>query len=149
MSSPYLPVGQASTPANRSVIFAGGSNSVSVFDESILVEDGAAPSAFVVSQRLNRSSLDRIYTLSMVTVFYTSTGNTSVSVLASGDGGSNWRVSKDLPIRESRREISSSSAGLNVTGEDLRIKIILPSDELVVISGFRPLLVPRGTVEYS
>jgi len=137
---PYVP-SEHEVPIDRAVLVCLG-NTVKQIKESEIDSD----ISFWESASLNREGFGNEYTLRSVMVFYSSEGDTSLTVQASGDGGVTWEESATLSIESTGKEIRRTAVGMNVSGGDLRIRIFFPSDYIVNVYKIRLGVVRRSTM---
>lgn len=142
---PYLPAGVASLPAERFVLFADTDHQVMRVDESTLQKDGADFTAYWESPPLAPHPGHSV-SLMRVELFYSVATPTFVRVRASNDGGDTWQKSQSINLDQVNKRIARGVADFfpGVTGEDVRIRIELPTDIPVNIYGYKPHLVDRG-----
>ena len=143
MPLPYLPPGQTSLPAERFILFADLSNDVQRIDEADVLQDGASFTAEWQSGTLNRVQEGTIFELALLDLFYSSFG-TTINVAASGDGGQTFSPNQLVNLVLTPDKIETVRVGLGVTGTDLRFRILMDTDVLANIYGFRPHLIERG-----
>lgn len=147
MPLPFLPPGQDSLPAERFILFADPSNNVQRIDESELQQAGTSFTAEWQSGTLNRIEEGKVFELSLLELYYSASA-TTISVAASGDGGETFSPDKVVTLLTTPNQVARVVIGLGVTGFDLRFRILLDTDVLVNIYGFRPHLIDRGDLAF-
>jgi hypothetical protein len=141
--SPFVPI---VVPAERYVVFSNDTGETFAIDETVLTEDGATFTGEWWSPTLNRADLHRIATLHYVVFYYLFDGSvqTSFSVSGSGNGGVTWNPNKTAIVTPSD---SIVSVGLDVTGSDVRFRILFDQDPIVTVVGYRPVVKPAGRAD--
>lgn len=149
MALPFLPGGVDELPARRFVLFADEQNTIQKQDESVKTADGQSFEGEWVSPSLNRGDPSYLWTIIECQLFYTAEANTTITVEASGDGGETWFNTREVLLDGGTDELRSVNVPLNITGDDVRVRVLFDTNVLVKILGYRPRLVRRGDVRYA
>lgn len=144
MTLPYLPSGVEFLPANRFILFADSDNLIQRLDESAKTLNGVSFTGWWESNSLNKQALNE-GTLNLLTIVYSATNATTLTVRVSGDGGETWNQTRviDLPATLGGR-VARVRRGFNTTGFDLRIRLELDTDEVISLFELHPEIVVRG-----
>lgn len=141
---PWLPGGVSELPAARFLLFADDTHVVQRIDESALQLAGVSFTGVWETGRLNAGSIREV-TLRYLTLVYMSQSNSTITVKASGDGGTTWEVSVLGTIAASTDDrLQRKQFGFNVTGYDLRVRIELDQNVLFTIHELHPVIAARG-----
>lgn len=149
MALPFLPGGVDELPARRFVLFADEDNTVQKQDESVKTADGQTFVGEWVSPSLNRGEPSFLWTIIECQFLYTAEADTTMTVEASGDGGATWFNTREVNLKGGTDELRSVNVSLNITGDDVRVRVLLDTNILVKLLGYRPRLVRRGDVRYA
>jgi len=144
MTEPFLPPGVDRLPARRFVLWADWNNRVRQIDESRLDRAGDTVLAYWDSPSLNGEGEDREFTLTRLLLAYSASANSEVVVRASGDGGVTWHDAISFDIVESDVGLKRIARGFNVSGFDIRFRVIFPQDEVVIVHEYSARLLPRS-----
>jgi hypothetical protein len=105
-----------------------------------------ASGAYWTSPTLNRKKSQAEYTINKVIVRYKAEGDSSLIIHASGDGGVTWEegYKTSVDVNETSGQIRRAVQAFDVTGYDLRFKIMFPSDEIVTLQSWEAFISERG-----
>lgn len=126
--------------------FADGVNT-RITTNNGFTKSGLSYTGYKVFGPLNKRPV--IATLTMLTLYYNSPSLSSITVKVSGDGGQIWAESKSLTIAATTGKDATVSIGFNTTGTDLRFKLEFDQTVAYNITGYDPVVVERGGVEYG
>jgi hypothetical protein len=139
------------------IVSVGGSDvyyATSDGDVSKINRDSLVSGSFWISPTLNRKSQFSEYTLSRVSVHYRSKdGATTIVIEGSGDGGVTFSAgnSASAVITQTTggelQRVRMAFDNTRITGPDLRFKVIFPSAQKVVITGWEVEMIQRGNLE--
>lgn len=143
MTEPFLPAGVDSLPARRFVLLADETNRVRAIDESRLDRVGTTVDAYWDSPTLNAGAQAREATLKWVHLSYSASSASEIALRASGDGGVTW---SDATFQAVYTDIGLKrvAAGFNVSGYDLRFRVVFPQDEVVIIHEYNARILARS-----
>lgn len=143
MTEPFLPSGVDSLPARRFVLLADDTNRVRAIDESRLDRLGTTVDAYWDSPCLNAGAQDREATLKRVHLTYSASSDSGFAVRASGDGGVTW---SDANFVAAFTDIGLKrvAVGFNVSGYDLRFRVVFNQDEVIVIHEYNARILARS-----
>lgn len=104
--------------------------------------------AYWESPTLNRKDPRAEYMLNRVVLKYRADSATTITIQASGDGGLTWTsgFKSAVTVNETDKEIRRAFQGFEVSGYDLRFRILYPSDATVLLYDWVATLVERGNI---
>jgi len=145
VQEPYAPkAGEDDLPALRYIIFADLTHQIQHIDESADTIQG-----FWESPSINRIELSQqtaVWSMTTLLLYYTAQEDYSLGISVTGDGGRIWQEESTWTLLASRGGIRNSLKGVNVTGFDLRFRLIFREAQPISIHAYRPKLIPRGTL---
>jgi hypothetical protein len=145
MTEPFLPPGVDRLPARRFIVWADHTHRIRHIDESRLDRVGETVLAYWDSPSLNGGQgEDREFTLTRLLLVYSAADDSEVAVRASGDGGVSWEEAIFFEVLESGVGVKRVARGFNVSGFDLRFRVVFPEDEVVIIHEYSARLLPRS-----
>lgn len=144
MTEPFLPSGVDRLPARRFILWADWNHRVRQIDESRLDRAGETILAHWDSPSLNGEGEDREFTLTRILLAYSASSTSEIALRASGDGGVTWYEAISFSIVSSGRGLKRVAVGFNVSGFDLRFRVIFPEDEVVIVHEYSARLLPRS-----
>lgn len=148
---PYQPplVSGQNLPAKRFVIYAeDDAGQVWHINEAMPTIEGYWNSPDLIrlkGQSDKFNPLPGAWTLNKLLLHYVCTSDTYVMVSFSTNGGEIWMNERTVRLNQTRGGSDARLVNANVTGLDIRFKILFPAAELVKIIGYRPALSFRGT----
>lgn len=147
MTEPYSP-SASELPVERVLVFADGSSTVHRLNESTLLEGGSSVTGVWQSPSLSRLRVGAEHELIRLMLLYSYTGAsaTTLTVRASGDGGQTWNESREYSLNPTEGAIHRAWRRFNTAGPDLRFQVELDTDEIVLIHGYIPRILPRGSL---
>lgn len=127
--------------AGSDLIVVSGETTVQQLDR-----DSVEDNAYWVSPTLNQGDAQAEYSLIRLVLRYEAEDDTSLIVQASGDGGETWTPGfiEEVVLNKTSGDIRRAVQGFNVTGYDLRFRILFPSDAKVKLHRWRAELLQRG-----
>lgn len=145
VSEPYVPEqGTDELPALRYVIFADSSHQIQHIDESANTVQGYWESPSLVRPEL--SQLAAVWGVTALLLYYSSKEDRTIGIQWTPNGGSDWREERSWTLLATGGGIRSKLKGFNVTGSDLRFRLIFREAQPLSIHAYRPRLIPRGTL---
>lgn len=130
-----------------SPVFADANNEVFSIDNSVTTRDSASFTGTWPSPTLNAPR--RLATISQLTIYYQSPSASSVSVKVSEDGGQTWAETKVATLAQTTGQDGVVTLAFNSTGTDVRFAIDFDQTVAIRITGFQPVLIDRGPIEYD
>lgn len=142
---PYGPApSRDDLPALRYVILSDTDHQVQHIDESADTIRG-----YWESPSLNRPELQQVaavWNIKTLLLYYSARDDHTIEVSWTGDGGRVWTNPVSWTLTASRDGIRSDMKGFNVTGYDLRFRLIFRVSNPISIHGYRPRMIPRGII---
>ena len=147
---PYQPplTSGRNLPAKRFVVFADDdAGQVWHINEAANTIEGYWESPDLV--RLKGTSdkynpLPGAWTLHKILLHYICNEDTYVTVSFSTNGGEIWKNERTVRLDQTRGGTQVKLVHANVTGLDVRMRILFPANELVKIVGYRPAMSFKG-----
>lgn len=104
-----------------------------------------------VSPMLNRPNTQAEYTLAKVMIRYECAFATTLTIEASGDGGLTWQAgfTATVPVLKTEGKIARVAQGFNISGPDLRFRVSLTSDSLVLLRSWRAEIIERSDITWE
>lgn len=145
-ANPTTGLGLGVTKTSAGIWFSGALTSFDI-SSSYTTKNGTSFTGTWRSRPLN--SKPTLNTLSMLSLYYNSPSSTSITVKISGNGGQTWDETQTVNLAATTGKDAIVNVAFNTTGTDLRFQIEFPNTVACRITGYRPVLVERGAVEYE
>lgn len=144
-TEPFVPTpGVDDLPALRYVIYADENHKVQHISESANTLQGYWESPSLVRPEL--SQVAAVWGVTALLLYYSARDDSSIGIQWTFNGGGDWTDESLWPLTASAGSVRSDLRGFNVTGFDLRFRLIFQEATPVSIHGYRPRLIPRSTL---
>jgi hypothetical protein len=142
---PFQPGGVRELPASRVVLLADDQNRVRAIDERTVRRLDQKVESSWESPSLNRKDMDREYTFTRLVLLYSADETSTFEVEVTGDG-SNYSSPETLTVEDTEGRLKRVVIGPNVSGFDLRFRVLMEEDEIINIHEYTARMVERSEI---